>query len=130
MSREASALVRYAAVGTVATAVHYALLIALVEVFGGPAWFGAGLGAVIGAQVAFAGNRIFTFEHRGDWRRSWLRFQITAVIGALLGMALVTLAQALRWHYLVGQAAATLAAMLLTFAINRHWAFAARPGRG
>lgn len=123
-------LARYAVVGAVATAVHYALLVGLVEGFGWPPWLGAGLGAVVGAQVAFVGNRAYTFAHRGAVRASWTRFQLTAAAGALLGMALVALAQALRWHYLVGQIVATGLVMLVTYAVNRRWTFAARPDRG
>jgi putative flippase GtrA len=123
-------LPHYAAVGAVATAVHYGLLVLLVEFAHWPAWISAGLGAVLGAQVAYLGNRALTFAHRGAVRRSWPRFQVTAMVGALLGMAIVALAQSLGWHYLAGQAAATLLAMLLTYAINRRWTFSTTPDRG
>lgn len=124
------ALMRYALVGAVATGVHYALLAALVEFGAWPPWWAAGAGALLGAQVAYLGNRAYTFGHRGDMRRSWPRFQATAVLGALLSTALVKAGDAVGLHYLVAQAVATLAAMLLTFAINRRWTFAATRGPG
>jgi putative flippase GtrA len=124
------ALLRYAVVGVVATAVHYALLIGSVEGLRWPAWLGSGFGAVVGAQVAYAGNRWFTFAHRGSLMQSWPRFQVTALAGAGLGMAIVALAVRLGIHYVAGQVIATGAAMALTYAINRHWTFAATPGRG
>jgi putative flippase GtrA len=114
---------RYAAVGAVATATHYLLLVACVELGGWPAWLASGCGAVVGAQVAYAGNRWFTFEHRGDIGRSWRRFQGTALVGALFGMAVVALAVHLGWHYVLAQMLATALALLLTFAINRRWTF-------
>ncbi len=120
----------YAAVGAVATAVHYGLLALLVERAGWPAWQAAGLGAVVGAQVVYAGNRIFTFAHRGAIGRSWPRFQLTALAGAAFGMALVAAGQALGWHYFAGQVLATALSMLLTYAINRQWTFPPRPDRG
>jgi putative flippase GtrA len=114
---------RYSAVGAFATAVHYALLVLCVERGGWPAFAASGFGAVVGAQVAYAGNRWFTFAHRGDLRTSWPRFQATALMGALLGMAVVALGVQFGVHYLVAQAAATLASLLLTFGINRGWTF-------
>ncbi len=114
---------RYGAVGLVATAAHYLVLVICVELVGWPAWWGAGLGAVVGAQVAYAGNRWFTFGHRGAMRASWPRFQATAVLGALLGMAIVGSGVRLGLHYLVAQLIATLAGLVLTFAINRAWTF-------
>jgi len=115
--------VRYTSVGVVATAVHYAVLVLCVEVFRWPPFIGSGVGAVVGAQIAYAGNRWFTFAHRGAIGASWPRFQITALFGALLGMAVVAFGVWLGLHYLLAQIAATLASLLLTFAINRAWTF-------
>ena len=123
-------LLRYAAVGAFATAVHYALLVALVELGGLTAWIASGLGAIAGAQVAYLGNRRLTFAHRGDIARSWPRFQATAVAGALVGMIIVAGAQHVGLHYLWGQGLATVLAMLLTFAINRRWTFGATRNPG
>lgn len=119
--------VRYTLVGGVATAVHYALLVALVERLAWPAWLGSGVGAAAGAQVAFFGNRWFTFGHRGPLVPAWLRFHGTALAGAVLGMLIVAGAVRAGWHYLLGQVLATLAGLLLTFAVNRAWTFRVRP---
>jgi len=115
--------VRYVGVGAVATALHYAVLVLCVEVFGWPAFIGSGVGAVIGAQLAYAGNRWYTFAHRGAVGASWPRFQFTALLGALLGMAVVAFGVRLGLHYLLAQVAATLSSLLLTFAVNRAWTF-------
>ena len=117
------ALLRYALVGVLATGVHYALLVLCVEWAGWPAYLGSGLGAVVGAQVAYVGNRQFTFAHRGALPSSWVRFQAAALFGALVGMAIVALAVNLGAHYLIAQAAATLLVLGLTFVVNRHWTF-------
>ncbi|HWH83955.1 MAG TPA: GtrA family protein [Burkholderiaceae bacterium] len=115
--------VRYSLVGVLATAAHYLVLVLCVELAHWPAAFGSGAGAVVGAQVAYAGNRWFTFAHRGEMRASWPRFQATALLGALLGMAIVGLGVRLGVHYLVAQVVATLAGLMLTFAVNRAWTF-------
>lgn len=119
-----SAFLRYLLVGSAATAAHWALLALLVEVFGVAPWLASGLGAVLGAQVAFFGNRRFTFEHQGAVGPAWCKFMGTALFGALLGMAVVAGGVALDWHYLLAQALATGIVVLLTFAINRGWTFA------
>ncbi len=118
-----SRFARYALVGGVATAAHYLTLAGIVELAHWPAWWGSGLGAAVGAQVAYAGNRAFTFAHRGDVRASWPRFMLTALVGALLGMAIVAAGVGLGVHYLIAQIVATLAGLVLTFAINRAWTF-------
>jgi putative flippase GtrA len=115
--------IRYTAVGAIATALHYLLLIACVEWGRWPAYIASGFGAVVGAQVAYAGNRWFTFAHTGALRASWPRFQATALIGALIGMAVVALGVRLGVHYVLAQIAATLLSLVLTFAINRVWTF-------
>lgn len=122
--RRSGALLRYAAVGVAATAAHYGLLAACVEWGGWPAWMASGLGAVLGAQVAFFGNRRFTFGHRGALAPAWLRFQGTAVAGALLGMVVVAAGAGLGLHYLMAQVLATGLTLCATFALNRRWTFA------
>ena len=114
---------RYAAVGAVATVTHYALLWVLVE--HGHWWPGlaAGAGAALGAQVGFVGNRWFTFQHSGPWLPAWWRFQLTALLGGVTSVAVVAAGVKLGWHYLLAQAGATLLVLVLTYLINRRWAF-------
>lgn len=123
----AGALARYAAVGAVATLTHFLVLTLWVEAAGGAAWIGSGLGAVVGAQVAFVGNRWLTFAHQGPRAAAWWRFMGTAAFGAVVGMAIVAVVTAAGGHYLLAQALATGLAMLLTFAINRRWTFGVPP---
>ena len=90
----------------------------------GRPWLGSGLGAVVGAQVAYAGNRRWTFAHRGRIAASWPRFQATALLGALARHgASSPPACGSELHYLLAQVVATAAGLLLTFAVNRRWTF-------
>ena len=114
---------RYGFIGAIATATHYSVLILCVEALNWPAFIGSGIGAVVGAQVAFFGNRQFTFDHRGPLGPAWLKFQGTALLGAIVGMAVVAAAVQAGWHYLLGQVLATLTSLVLTFAVNRAWTF-------
>ncbi len=119
----AALLLRYAFVGGLATLAHWALLAGLVEGAGTAPWLASGCGAVLGAQVAFVGNRRFTFGHAGPLWPAWWRFMGTALLGAGVGMAIVAAGVALGLHYLLAQAVATTLVLLLTFAVNRVWAF-------
>lgn len=128
--RHTVALLRYATVGVVATAVHYAVLALAVEVLRWPAWVGSGVGAVVGAQVAYLGNLWLTFRGAASGWLPWLRFQATAAAGALAGMGVVALAVTAGLHYLLAQVLATLLVMLMTYGINRNWSFRPRPNPG
>jgi len=116
--------VRYAAVGAVATAAHYAVLAGLVE----SRWLApppaAAVGAWIGAQVAFAGNAWLTFTGAPATFGAWLRFQATALLGALISFSIVAAGVGAGLHYLVAQMIATLVALFVTYEINRRWSFA------
>lgn len=126
---EARRFMSYLAVGGLATGVHFALLIAAVEWGRWPAWLASGIAALIGAQVAYLGNRCLTFSYAGAVVRSWLRFQLTALAGAGIGMLVVALTVHWGLHYLLGQILATGLVVILTYAINRRWAFGSNPDR-
>ena len=117
------AWLRYVAVGGVATSAHYLLLAGLVEWGRWPPPLAAGAGAALGAQLGFVGNRCFTFAHAGPWLPAWWRFQATALLGGLVSIAVVAAGTALGLHYLLAQALATLLVLVLTYAVNRRWAF-------
>jgi len=119
------AFVRYALTGGLATALHYGLLLLLVERLHwapGPA---AALGAGAGALLAYAGNRRYTFAaSRAGHGRALPRFALVALGGALLNGALVGGLSAAGLHYLLAQLLATLAVLLLGYHLNKRWTFA------
>jgi putative flippase GtrA len=127
--------VRYSGVGLLATTVHYMVLMALVESQTcSPAWASA-WGAALGAQVAFWGNRRWTFspvllslapapyQSNNRFATTWLRFQLTALAAAALGVVWLKLGMHAGLHYLLAQVFATAINLVLTFFINRYWSF-------
>jgi hypothetical protein len=116
----------YIVAGGLATAVHYAVLIALVESSSLTAAPAAAIGAVSGAAVAYLLNRRKTFAGSSAGHTHALpRFMAIALLGAILNGALVWLGvQQLGWHYLFAQMLATLLVLGLTFRLNRLWTFA------
>ncbi|MEI7784455.1 MAG: GtrA family protein [Betaproteobacteria bacterium] len=120
------ALAKYTLVGGIATAAHYLSLLVLVEVFGVAAALAAFWGAIVGAGLAYWGNRRITFgASSASHGTAAPRFALVALVGALINGAIVWAGvHTLGVHYLLAQAAATLAVLLLTYHLNRTWTFA------
>ena len=117
-------LSRYAAVGAVATACHYALLTALVEWAVWAPGLAALAGSLLGALVAYMGNRRFTFtEARTPHGLALPRFAATAAVGAAANAMIVGGGAALGMHYLLMQMVATALVMLGTYQLNKSWTF-------
>ncbi len=121
------AITRYAAVGAVATACHYGALLIAVERWGITPSVASFMAALLGACVAYEGNRHLTFHaSAAPPRQAITRFAATAMVAALLHGAIVGTSDALGAPYLLMQGVATVTVMFLTYEINRRWTFAAR----
>ena len=116
----------YIVAGGIATAVHYAVLVALVELSGLGAAPSASIGALCGAAVAYFANRHMTFaESHARHVQALPRFMLIALLGAVVNGAVVWLGvHQLGWHYLLAQVLATVLVLGLTFRLNRLWTFA------
>lgn len=116
--------IRYTLTGGVATGVHYAVLLTLVEGFHLKPPPSAVFGALCGALVAYVGNRRFTFSSRAPHRRALPSFLLIAALGAILnGVAVWAGATFLTLHYLAAQIAATALVLFITYRLNRRWTF-------
>lgn len=114
----------YGIVGLGATASHYALLLVLVEGAAVPPGLASAAGAILGGIVAYFGNRRFTFGAQGTpHRHAAPRFALTALGGAAVNGGIVGLGHAAGMPYLALQVLATAVVMLLTYEVNRRWAF-------
>ncbi|KGM31630.1 GtrA family protein [Inquilinus limosus] len=120
---------RYAGVGAVATAVHYMVLVGLVE-SGGAAPLPATLaGYVAGGLVSYALNRRLTFAGGRPHREAAWRFVAVAASGfAWTGLLMALLVGRLGAPYLPAQAATTLVVLFWGFLANRLWTFARPQG--
>ena len=116
---------RYVLVGLGATAVHYGVLMMLIEAASVTAGAAAAIGAVCGALAAYAGNRRFTFESDAAHARALPRFLAVAAAGVAASAVLVAAGTAwLKLPYLLPQAAATALVLAGGYALNRRWSFA------
>lgn len=118
------ALARYAVIGALATSMHYIVLMVLVELMRVLPGIAASCGAMVGAAIAYAGNRAFTFASDTEHRQALPRFLVVVAIAALLNGVLVWLSSALLGlHYLVSQLTATAFIFFASYRVNRIWTF-------
>ena len=120
--------IAFVGVGLVAFALHYGLLIALVEAFGVAPVTGALAGYAAGGLVSYALNRNCTFASDRPHVEAGWRFAAVAVVGLGLTFAVMTaLTRRLGVPYLPAQVATTGLVMIWSFWANRLWTFADRP---
>jgi len=118
-------LATFAGVGAIATAAHYAVLIALVEVAGVPAVGAALCGFGVGGVLSYGLNRRHTFQSERRHEDAIWRFAIVAGVGFGLTYLFMTLLVDLGGiPYLPAQAATTGIVMLWGFAAHKAWTFA------
>jgi putative flippase GtrA len=115
---------RYAGSGAVGTAVHYAVLIALVAFADAGAVEASTMGALVGAAVNYALNHRFTFRSRKAHGTAFPRFALVAAAGIVLNALVLAAVLAIAGpHYLVAQLVATCAVLAAGFLANRAWTF-------
>jgi putative flippase GtrA len=114
----------FAAVGAIATGVHCALLIGLVEIFGVPAVPAALAGFCAGGAVSYLLNRRHVFRSKRPHEEAAVRFAIVALVGFGLTYAFMSLmVEIARVPYLLAQAVTTGIVMLWNFAAHKLWTF-------
>lgn len=119
-------LVSFVGVGSITTAIHYAILITLVQIVGVRPVPAALCGASAGAALSYYLNRRHTFASDRPHEEAVWRFAFVAGVAFLLTYLLMR--QAVDgWHipYLIAQLGTTLIVMFWSFLGNRLWTFRA-----
>lgn len=120
-----SRFLSYSGVGALATALHYAVLVAGTEYGGLEPAVASAFGSICGAVFSYVCNRRFTFASATPHRATFPRFIAVAVLGASVNAFVVALGTLqFGWHYLIAQMVATLLVLFGGFALNRSWTFA------
>ena len=115
---------RYTSAGAVGTAVQYAILILLVEIFGLGAVAASNVGAIFGAVVNYRLNHRYTFASRKAHGHALPRFALISAAGIGLNtLTLTALLPIVEPHYLVAQVAVTAVVLVAGFLANRVWTF-------
>ena len=119
-------LLRFLCVGGSATALQYALLVALVQ--------GLGLAPVVASTLAYAvsaaynyfASHAFTFRSRRAHRSAMPRFVLVSAVGIVLNAAVVWMCfDQFHLHYLGAQVAATIVTLCWNYLVSLRWTFAA-----
>jgi putative flippase GtrA len=116
---------KYTAAGSIATAVHYAIFLALIDFSFWIPWKATLLASSVGAVVAYVLNYHFTFYSTAIHRIILPKFLLVAALGVLIQTLIVAmLNQHWHLHYLLAQLIATCIGLIVTFLINDFWTFA------
>lgn len=107
--------VRFALAGAVATGVHFAVLIALVERGGLGPVLASTIAYCIGVVVSFTLNRRFTFETRGALGPTFAKYAALYAVGIFLNGAIMAALISLELWY--------VAAQLIAVALILSWNF-------
>lgn len=127
---EAKRFLSYGIAGLVATASHYATMMALVWTMGGREVLASSLGFIVGAFVKYPLNYWLVFESRQRHRVAVPRFAIGLGLSfALNAVLLALLLRLLDVHYMVSQVLTTGVVILANYVIARLWVFRHRPGK-
>jgi len=122
-STHLSRFVRFAAVGGIATAIQYALLILLVRGFGMAPTPASSAGFVLSAFVNYFLNYRFTFRSDRPHAPAMTKFALLAAAGLLINAAIMQVLVASGIHYLLAQVSATAVVLLWNFIGNSLWTF-------
>ncbi len=110
---------RFAAVGAVATAAHYAVLVALKELAHVPVLWATSLGYLVGAVVGYTLNRRFTFEANHRFTHGLAKYVGVGIVGLALNGAITMGLIHVGLHYLLSQMVATGIVLIWNFAAAR-----------
>ncbi|MFN3746385.1 MAG: GtrA family protein [Hyphomicrobiaceae bacterium] len=114
---------RFLAVGIATTAVHYGVLIALVEAWDVHPVLGTTAGFVAAVFLSYLLNRRYTFEVRPTFGPGLLKYYASVSMGLVINAGLM--AQLTVWgvHYLPAQVVASGAALVWNFLAARFLVF-------
>jgi len=118
--------VRYIGAGGIGTLLHYVTLLLVVQTTPVKPAMASMLGALVGALTNYVLNYHLTFASNMPHRRTLPRFLVVAALSmAVTGAGMALLTDRLHMHYLVAQFFCTLLVLIMGYALNKMWTFAA-----
>lgn len=130
MFRRFERFFRFAGVGAIATAIHYATLVGLVEFLRADPVVATCAGYALGAVFGYVANHHWTFGGRLEHGMATVRYVTMLAFGFALNAAVVwVLHHVLGLWYVVAQVASTGFGLFVNYAIASRWVYAERHGR-
>jgi putative flippase GtrA len=119
-----SRFARFCAIGGVVTALHYGLLVALVEGLHANPTASSTVGYAVMSLLNYRLNYTYTFRSDVPHLRALPRFALVALSGMVLNSAMMYLLNHVAGlHYLLAQVGATGITLVWNFATNQIWSF-------
>ncbi|HED35017.1 MAG TPA: GtrA family protein [Gammaproteobacteria bacterium] len=117
-------LSRYGAVGLTGTAAHYLIMAGLLYFSVSSVVFATSIGAIFGAFINYILNYFYTFKCSKKHRETIIKYWLTAAFGAGINTGIMALNKyILNFNVIPAQLTATAVVFIITFWINRQWAF-------
>ena len=112
----------FGVIGIINTFFYSATVIAIVEgKFASPILANlVGFGAA--NTFSFFANSFFTFQRPPSWKL-YKKFFLVSLLSLALTISLASLAEMMKWHYLIGLILVILFGPILTFALHKVYAF-------
>ena len=124
LSRLADRFVKFAGVGSIGTAAHYATVFVLVDAVGVAAVAASSAGFLVGGLINYLFNYKFTFRSRQSHASTAPRFFGIALVGFFLnGAAMFWFVNQVGLYYLLAQIITTGIILIWTFLANYYWTF-------
>lgn len=121
---------RFAGVGAVATGIHYATLLVLVEAAGVAVVAATSVGFACGAAFSYLANHRWTFDRRADHSSAAVRYVGMLAIGFALNAAVVWfLHDVLGLWYVAAQVVSTAVGLFVNYVIASRWVYVQRAAR-
>lgn len=115
----------FAAIGLVATLLHYLIMTLLVTGSGVHPLPASAVGFSISALVNYWLNYHWTFSSRRSHWSTLPRFVVVAACGLCLNSLIVWLGlDGMGLHWIAAQGLATVSVLVWNFTVNRYWTFA------
>ncbi len=116
--------VSFLGVGGIATAFHYAIYIALVELGGIRPYIATGVGYFLSTFLNYYLNYLYTFRSDKRHRETMVKFFTIAGVGFFLNSLIVKIAtETFLLNYIIAQLGATGIVTIWNFTCNRLWTF-------
>jgi len=113
---------KFGATGLLATGVHFAVAIALIELLLVDSSIANGAAFLTSTAISFFINTLWSFENRISGK-TLVRYISVSMFGLLFTMGIAKLADIAGYHYLVGIFAVLLLSPPLMFLLHRNWTY-------
>jgi putative flippase GtrA len=114
---------KFLGVGGAATALHYIILMALVELLDANAVVATSTGYIISAVFNYTLNYHFTFVSKARHGRAFTKFTLVALSGLCVNGLIVYMLTELSLHYVLAQIAATATVTVINFIAHKYWTY-------